>query len=411
MIEIFAFGVVLLIAVLVSGLAHRSILSTAVIFLVAGYLLSGDMLGVVNVTSDDPVLAQFVELALFAVLFTDGMLIGFRDLRTSWRLPGRALLLGMPLTFLLLTLFAYALFDLTWAEALLIGAVLSPTDPVFASAIVGRQEVPLRLRRMLNVESGINDGLALPVVVILLSVIGGESVHYDEIILEVLLGVAIGVVVPFLALRLERTNLFSAELVYEPLNTFAIGLLVFSIAALTHANPFLAAFAAGITVSTVAPRFRDAFHHFGELIAELLKLAALFLFGALITFSFVTDIGWAGLLFALLMLAVSRPLVILLVLVHSGLTWREKFAAMWFGPKGFASVAYGLLILGTAVQNFDFVNNDREFIFHVIAVAIVISILAHSSTDVVVADWFVQDDPPLSELEYEVQALTEDDGG
>ena len=410
MTEVFAFGVVLLVAVLVSGFAHRTILSTAVVFLVGGYLLSSDVLGIVSVTTDDPVLAEFVDLALFTVLFTDGMLLGFRDLRTSWRLPGRALLLGMPLTFLLLTLFAYTLFDLTWAEALLIGAVLSPTDPVFASAIVGRQEVPLRLRRMLNVESGINDGLALPVVVIMLTIIGGESIHYDELILEVLLGIAIGIAVPYLALRLERTNLFSAELVYEPLNTFAIGLLVFSLAELTHANPFLAAFAAGITVSTVAPRFRDAFHHFGELIAELLKLAALFLFGALITFSFVTDIGWAGLVFAVLLLAVSRPLVILLVLIHSRLTWREKIAAMWFGPKGFASVAYGLLILGTPVHNVDFIVNDREFIFHVIAIAIVISIFAHSSTDVVVADWFVQDDPPMSEREYVEQALADDDG-
>lgn len=409
MTEVLAFGVVLLIAVLVSGLAHRTILSTAVIFLVAGYLLNSDVLGIVSVTPEDPVLEEFVELALFAVLFTDGMLLGFRDLRTSWRLPGRALLLGMPLTFLLLTLFAYFLFDLTWAESLLIGAVLSPTDPVFASALVGRQEVPLRLRRMLNVESGVNDGLALPVVVVMLTVIGGGAIHYDELLLEVALGIVIGVAVPFIAVRLERTRFFSAELVYEPINTFAIGLLVFAIADLTHANPFLAAFAAGITVSTIAPRFRDAFHHFGELIAELLKLAALFLFGALITFSFVTDIGWRGLLFALLMLAVARPAVILLVLVHSGLTWREKIAAMWFGPKGFASVAYGLLILGTAVPNADFVLNDRAFIFHVIAVAIVISIVAHSSTDVIVADWFVQDDPPLSEREYETQALRGDE--
>ena len=409
MTEVFAFAVILLIAVLVSGLAHRTILSTAVIFLVAGYLLSSDVLGIVSVTPEDPVLEQFVELALFAVLFTDGMLIGFRDLRTSWRLPGRALLLGMPLTFLLLTLFAYLLFDLHWAEALLIGAVLSPTDPVFASAIVGRQEVPLRLRRMLNVESGINDGLALPVVVIMIAIIGGDDLHLGELLLEVVLGIAIGVIVPYLALRLERTRIFSAELVYEPLNTFAIGLLVFTIAELTHANPFLAAFAAGITVSTVAPRFRDAFHHFGELIAEILKLAALFLFGALISFSFLTDVGWPGVIFAIAMLVVARPLVILIVLVHSGLTWREKIAAMWFGPKGFASVAYGLLILGTVTATSSFAKNEREFIFHIIAVAIVISIFAHSSTDVIVADWFVQDDPLLSERQYESQALAGED--
>ena len=264
---------------------------------------------------------------------------------------------------------------------------------------------------MLNVESGINDGLALPVVIILLDIIGGERLHVDELLLEVALGVAIGVIIPFVALRLESTNIFSARLIYEPLNTFAIGLLVFSVAELTHGNPFLAAFTAGITVSTIAPQFRDAFHRFGELIAELLKLAALFLFGALIAFDFVTDIGLTGIVFALLMLFVARPLVLLLVLIHSRLTWREKIAAMWFGPKGFASVAYGLLILGTPVMNFDFVNNDREFIFHVIAVAIVISIVAHSSTDVIVAEWFVEDDPDLTEREYEQQELAKADDG
>jgi NhaP-type Na+/H+ or K+/H+ antiporter len=408
-IEVLAFAVVLLVAVLISGLAHRTILSTAVLFLVAGYVLGDDLIGIVSVTTENPVLEQFVEVALFAVLFTDGMLIGFRDLRTSWRLPGRALLLGMPLTFVLLAFFAYLLFDLSWVEALLIGAVLSPTDPVFASALVGRQEVPLRLRRMLNVESGINDGLALPVVIILLDVIGGEEVHIAELAFEVLLGIAIGVVVPWIAIRLERTHWFSAQLIYEPLNTFAIGLLVFSIASLTHGNEFLAAFAAGITVSTIAPRFRDAFHHFGELIAELLKLGALFLFGALIAFEYLTDVGWAGIAFAALLLGIARPAALALVLAWSGLTWREKIAAMWFGPKGFASVAYGLLILGTPLRNTDFVVNEREFIFHVVAVAIVISIIAHSSTDVLVADWFSQADPALSPAEYESRALADED--
>ncbi len=391
MTEVFLFAVVLLIAVLVSGIAHRTILSTAVLFLVAGYLFGSDVLGLILETPDDPVLSQFVQLALFAVLFTDGMLIGFRDLRTSWRLPGRALLFGMPLTFLMLGLFAYALFDLSWAQALLIAAVLSPTDPVFASAIVGRKEVPLRLRRMLSVESGMNDGLALPVVLILLEIISGEHLSVSELTIEVLLGIAIGIGIPVVALRLERSRFFSAELVYEPLNTFAIGLLVYSVAVLSHGNPFLAAFTAGITVSTVAPRFRDAFHQFGELIAELLKLAALLLFGALITASYLTDIGWAGVAFALLLLLVARPVALLLVLIRSGLTRKEKVAAMWFGPKGFASVAFGLLILSTLPGDPDFPVSERDFIFHIIAVAIVISIFLHSSTDVLVANWFARD--------------------
>jgi NhaP-type Na+/H+ or K+/H+ antiporter len=378
---VLAYAVVLLIAVLISGLAHRTILSTAVLFLVAGFVAGDSVLGVVSLTPDDPVVAQLAELALFAVLFTDGMQVGLRDLRSSWRLPGRALLLGMPLVFLLTALFARLLLDVSWLQALLIGAVLSPTDPVFASALVGRKEVPVRLRRMLNVESGLNDGLALPVVIILIAVIQEQKTHIGELLYELALGVAIGVVVPWAALRLERTRWFSASLVYEPLNAFAIGLLVFAIAALTHGNEFLAAFAAGVTVSTVAPRFRDAFHQFGELIAELLKLAALFVFGALILASFLTDIGLAGDLFVALAIIVARPLVLFFVLLRSDLERRERIAAMWFGPKGFASVVYGLLILDAGIPKDD-------YIFHVIAIVIVTSIILHSSTDVVVANWF-----------------------
>jgi sodium/hydrogen antiporter len=388
--EVFAFAVVLLIAVLISGLAHRSIVSTAVLFLVAGFLLGDQVFDVVSVRADNPVLSSFVEMALFAVLFTDGMQIGLRDLRTSWRLPGRALLLGMPLTFGLIAAFAYLLLNVTWAEAFLIGAVLSPTDPVFASALVGRSEVPLRLRRMLNVESGLNDGLALPVVIILLDIIGGDEVHFGELLFEVALGVAIGIAVPWIAIRLERSRWFEARLIYEPLNTFAIGLLVFSLASLTHGNEFLAAFAAGVTVSTIAPRFRDAFHHFGELIAEILKLAALFLFGALITVQLITEIGLVGDVFVVLAIVVARPLVLFFVLLGSALTWRERIAAMWFGPKGFASVVYGLIVLESGIDL-------AEELFALVALVVVLSILAHSSTDVLLAKQLVneeRDDEP-----------------
>lgn len=111
---------------------------------------------------------MLAELALFSVLFTDGQRIGVRDLTLAWKLPGRALLLGMPLTFLVTGVLAVVVAGLPWPEALLVAAVLAPTDPVFAAAIVGREEVPGRMRHLLNVESGLNDGLALPVVLVLL---------------------------------------------------------------------------------------------------------------------------------------------------------------------------------------------------------------------------------------------------
>jgi len=164
-----SFAVLLLIGVLISERAHRTVLSTAVLFLVGGFLLGPGALNIVSVSAGDPIVGGLAELALFSVLFTDGMRVGFRDLRSAWRLPGRALLLGLPLTLGLTAVFAHYIVGLPWLESFLLGAILAPTDPVFAAAIVGREEVPGRLRHLLNVESGVNDGLALPIVLILLA--------------------------------------------------------------------------------------------------------------------------------------------------------------------------------------------------------------------------------------------------
>jgi NhaP-type Na+/H+ or K+/H+ antiporter len=377
-----AFSLVLLLGVLLSSLAHRTVLSTAVLFLVAGFLLGGGVTDVLAVAPDDPLVEGLAELALFAVLFTDGMRVGWSDLRTAWRLPGRALGWGLPLTLLITAALAHLLLGLPWIESLLIGAVLAPTDPVFAAALVGNDKVPPRLRHLLNVESGVNDGLALPFVIVFLALADGSGeLHMSELATELLLGVLIGVAVPWVALRLERLRIFSASTLYEPLNAVAIGLVVLALGYATHANLFLAAFAAGVTVATMGERQRKAFEEFGELVSELLKLAALLVFGALVTPALLGDVGVAGWSFAVLALVLARPVAVWLSFLGSGLSAREQGAAMWFGPKGFASVVYGLLVLQSGIA-------EAEPIFAVVAVTIVLSILTHSSTDIVVARSF-----------------------
>lgn len=381
------FAAVLLLAVLVSSLTNRTVLSTAALFLVAGFVLGGAA-NVITLRPRDPMVSTLAELALFAVLFTDGMRVGWADVRRAWRLPGRTLGWGLPLTLVITALFAHFLVGLDWAESLLIGAILAPTDPVFAAALVGNERVPARLRQLLNVESGVNDGLALPFVVVLLAIAAGEhDLHLAEIGLELVAGVAVGVVLPWLAIRIERTRFFAASTKYEPLNAVAIGLLVLAVSDAMHANLFLAAFAAGITVATFGPRQREAFEHFGELIAELLKLAALLVFGALISVRFLADLGWQGWIFAVLALIAARPIALWLSFVRSGLPAREQAALMWFGPKGFASVVYGLLVLQSGIP-------AAEQVFHLVAGTIVLSILAHSSTDVLVARWFDDEHRP-----------------
>lgn len=378
-----SFALVLLAAILISGLAHRTVLSTTVLFLVAGFVLGGGMLDVVVLSPTDPTVTTVSSLALFIVLFTDGQEVGLRDLRAAWRLPGRALLLGMPLTFVITTLLGVWLLGFTWLEAALVAAVLAPTDPVFASAIVGRGEIPYRVRHLLGVESGLNDGLALPVVLFLIAAVGGPEAEPLVLAEELGLGILVGVAVPVVVSWLVRRRAFSRTPLYAALTPVAVALIVLGICLVTHANLYLAAYAAGITIATVAPEMRDAFTNLGGQISELVKLLAVLMFGALISPAFLAEVPWTGYLFAVLLLIFARPAAVELSLLGSGLPWEERLTAAWFGPKGFASVLYGLLVLASGAPN-------AEAMFHVIVVAIVLSIVAHSSTDVPIAAWFAR---------------------
>ena len=376
-----AFAATLVVAVLLSRLASRSVLSTAVLFLAVGIALG--FAGAGPPGPDEPAVELVAELALVAVLYTDGMLAGSRDLTSAWRLPGRALLIGMPLTLAVTAGLAWLLLPLSVSESLLLGAALAPTDPVFASALVGRRGIPDRLRRLLNVESGINDGLALPVVLVLLSFVGAEA-DIGAAFTELVVGLVVGVGIPLAIVGLERSRFFAARGVYEPLTGFAVGLLVYAVGRATHANLFLAAFAAGVTVASLSPSTREAFHEFGEIVSELLKLAALLAFGTLITPELLGRFGWAEAAFVVAAIIVARPVALGIALTGSSLSKRGLAAAAWFGPKGFASVVYGLLIAGARFDN-------AEYVFTLIAGVCVVSIVAHSSTDVAVANRLATD--------------------
>ncbi|NUU07275.1 cation:proton antiporter [Leifsonia sp. C5G2] len=380
---ILAFGITLAAAVLISGLAHRTVLSTAVLFLAVGLALGPGIGGVLDIHAEDSWVATTMELALFVVLFTDGQRVGVRELAHAWRLPGRALLLGMPLTFAITTGLGMLLLGLPVAQAMLVAAVLAPTDPVFASAIVGREEIPGRVRGLLNVESGLNDGLALPVVLILTAVVGGPHVDYAVLGLELIGGVGIGIVVPLAVVWLLRLRFLTTTPLYAALSPVAVALIVYGLCELTGANLFLAAFSAGITIASVSTEMRDAFAGYGEFISEIVKLFAIFAFGALISPSVLADVPWLGYVFAVLTLVLARPAAVELALVGSGLSWEERLTAAWFGPKGFASVLYGFLVLDSG-------SPDADHLFHLIVVAIALSIVAHSSTDVPIAAFFAR---------------------
>ncbi|MFH0522021.1 cation:proton antiporter [Streptomyces sp. M41] len=389
MVLVVVFGAALLIAVLLSGLAARTVLSTSFLFLVGGALVSDGFLGLIHITPDSEIVSVTADLALFAVLFTDGMHVSFPKLRENWRNPARALGLGMPLAFVGMALLTHFAVGLDWTTSFLVGAVLAPTDPVFASAIVGRKEVPSKLRQLLNVESGINDGLALPVVLILIAAAGPTAGDADAslgvIALELVLGLVFGVVLPFVVNELVRFRLLGAEPKLQPLLPLAIGVILYALCHLTHANPYLAAFSAGAVLTARAPEAKEAFEPLGEALAELAKFAALLVFGALLTPQLFGDLSIGGYVAVVLAIVLIRPASLLLSLLGTRFTRREKLVAAWFGPKGFASVVYGLLVLQAGIP-------QGEEAFTLIAVCIAFSIVAHSSTDVPIARLFHVED-------------------
>ncbi len=385
MVMVLVFGVVLLLGVFLSALAQRTVLSTAVLFLVAGFGSGPSLLGLITVTPENPVVCRFAELALFSILYTDGLRLGASTLRTAWHLPVRALLVGLPLTLVIVAGFARWVVGVGWSDAWLVAAALSPTDPVFAAALIGHSGVPARLRHLLNVESGLNDGLALPIVVGLLAVRGVASEPPASAIGHLALGTVVGIGIAWGAFVLRRLSIFEVTDEYAPIGVFAIGVLTLSITSLWHANEFLAAFGAGITLAIKIPNTRTAFEPFGGPLSEILKLAAVLLFGATLSPELLTHVTPRTLIFAALALAVARPIGIGLSLVGASLTMRETAAAAWFGPKGFASVFFALMILKSGIP-------DAAFTFHLLAITIAISMIAHSSTDVLVARWFTGED-------------------
>jgi NhaP-type Na+/H+ or K+/H+ antiporter len=308
------------------------------------------------------------------------MSLDLADMKQGWRAPGGALLVGLPLTVVGIAVAAHLLTGLAWLPALLLGAILSPTDPVFASAIVERTEIPRRLRHLLNVESGANDGLALPIVVALLAVSQGEHPRFLPIAEEVVYGAVLGVAIPLAVVWLSRLPWLGAAAKYEPLLGFAIGLIVLALARLAHVNEFLGAFAAGVTVGAYGPEAAGSFRSLGGSISELLKLAAVLVFGAFLSPSSFTEAGVSGYLFAICALVVVRPLALAAPL-WGRLSLPEFLAAAWFGPKGFASVFFGLLILNSHVA-------DSGRVFNLAALVIAMSMIAHPSTDVLVVRWF-----------------------
>lgn len=380
---ILLFGGLLAVAAAFSGVMRGTALSISVLSVTLGIAL-GEA-DVVSVDARDSAIVNLVQLALILTLFSDGMFAERELLRTHWSPVARAIAIAMPITLGLLALAAKALFpDLNWAEAFLLAAVLTPTDPVVTSSVVTSQRVPARIRHVLNLESGLNDGLALPFVLffLVLAAPGGDAGHEAVKLLgEAAFGALVGIGVGLVGGRLHH-HLPGGGLTprYEGIYAVGFGLVAYGLADVSIGNGLIAAFVAGITMGAAEREVPEAFMVFAENVSAIAQVITFFVFGALIAATgYGGEIWWLA-FFIPFALLVARPAAIMLSFLRERLPGPQKLFVAWFGPKGVASMLFALYVLDSEVGR-------RSLIFSVAAFTILASILAHGLTDTVGARW------------------------
>src|SRR5215218_5058935 len=197
-------GLLLIGGALLAGLARRSFLSLTALFVLSGFALGEGGLEVLEFDARSGFVTVLALVALILILFRDGLEVEAEMLQTAWHLPLLKLVLAMPITAALVACATNGLTDLSWTESFLVGALLSPTDPVLSSSVITNPRVPRLIRHSLNLESGLNDGLALPAVLALLAALGtrDDFVWWRFVLQDVGLGLLVGLAVGWLASRL-----------------------------------------------------------------------------------------------------------------------------------------------------------------------------------------------------------------
>ena len=381
------FGVLLVAGALVSGLARRSLLSLTAAFVVAGFLVGEGGAELVEFDPTSGFVQGLAVVALILILFRDGLQVEEEMLQEAWHLPLRKLVLAMPITAALVALATHTVTDLDWTESFLVGALLSPTDPVLSSAIINNPRVPRLIRHSLNLESGLNDGLALPAVLALTaSAAGDEDFSWWQFVLQdVLVGLATGVLVAFVASRLmPGGRALGDEISKHQKALYAIGvaLTAYGIATLPpEGNGLIAVFAAAIAFGIWRPDIGECFETQSEDVVELVKLGVFLVFGAILTLDGLFQDGAAALAIALFTLLAARPVAVFVALAGSrDVDTAEKAFMSWFGPKGVATMAFALFVLGSDVP-------EADRIFNLAALCVLVSIIAHGLTDHAGSEW------------------------
>ncbi len=376
-------GVVIMIAALISGLIERSNLPQVAVFLALGAVLGPPGLGIVNITLDSPVLRVVATLSLTLVLFTDALSLNIQEVRKHMGLTLLVLGPGTLLSAVLIAAAGWWLLGLPLAGAVVVGAALASTDPVLLRGFLRRRDIPSTARQALRLESGLNDVVLLPIVLVAMTFLGlengsaGASGNSDwaRMALDLLLlGPGAGVLIGLLAvatLDLVRRRI-GIRRDYESLYSLGVAFAAFAAAEAVHGSGFLAAFAAGLTIAALDVELCDCFLEYGETTAEMALLFTFVLFGSSLIWSAFTVWSLAAAVFAVLVLLV-RPLAFSVALSRTRLKGYDKLLISWFGPRGLSTLLLVLLPVFAGVEG-------GAQMFAICSLVVLLSVVVHGGT-------------------------------
>ena len=373
----------LLIYSAVAGRIERSWISGPIVFVAVGFILGPDALGVFRLNITGEGLRVLAELTLAMVLFTDAANADFGILRRNRGLPERLLLVGLPLTIVLGFVLAAIVFPLLGTlEIALLAAMLAPTDAALGKPVVTNQAVPAVMREALNVESGLNDGICVPIVVLLIGLAvgtqieGGTMAHVARVVVEEIgIGLIVGLALTWLTTLMlrfaERRGWISEHWVEIPI--VALAAACFAGAQAAGGSGFIACFVGGLLLSGLRERHKEELLRGAEHMGEALALLTWVVFGGIVVARLIDRVTWPALLYAVLSLTVVRMLPVFLCLIGTRTSTTDKLFIGWFGPRGLATIVFAVLVLAEKLP-----GNDTMML--AAGWTVLLSVIAHGVT-------------------------------
>ena len=378
---------------LISRRISGTVLTAPMFFVALGVLLSPGGIDLLTLPATSSFVLLVAEVALVITLFTDAARIDIRSLGEDRWLPGRLLLFGLLLTIGAgIALAALFFLDLTLAEAGLIGAILAPTDAGLGQAIVNNPKVPVQIRQALNVESGLNDGGAIPFFFLFLALTEAEaevapiSLLLSLLVEQIGLGVIVGLAIGFTGGWLGRWAVSRGWIsrIYWRIDILALAIISWLVADAVGGSGFIAAFVGGLATAAAFIHVQKEEVSFAEAEADILNLAVFFIFG-LVAGGLIGNVGWTIVLYAVLSLTLIRmvPVAISLLGTHLG---RESILFLgWFGPRGLASIVLLLIAIDEAGS-----IAGMQTISLVVITTVFISVFAHGITANPAIRWYTR---------------------